>query len=83
MPDQAASPPDCDFCGVADRPSLPFDISEPMDPEGQLLLKPSLGMVRDRHFLAISTEHVTSFASSGLDLDETEEVLGRGIIGVA
>ena len=73
---------DCEFCDLVDKPQSPFDIHESIG-DGTLL-KPTLGMMLPGYLLALTEEHVTSFAQlpeeqlRGIDasLSRYEESLG-------
>lgn len=71
-------PQDCDFCGLADNPAFPYDVTEPIDYSGDVIIKPTRGMQVAGYFLAITTEHVTSFAQlSEGQLRATDTALAR------
>lgn len=61
----------CDFCDAPPDQDSFFDISQPLG-LGNVALKPALGMLLPGYLLAITREHVTSFAQ--LDKVQLQEV---------
>lgn len=52
----------CPLCDLPGKPKSEFDVSTPIDEEGDVVLKPDLGMLMAGHLLAVTKEHLTSFA---------------------
>lgn len=57
-----ATAEECAFCDDTQEPESQFSISSPLTDEGDVFLKPALGMLMPGYLLAITREHLTSFA---------------------
>lgn len=63
----------CIFCEVLPNPRSAFDVSQPIG-NGNVSIMPTLGMLLPGYLLAVSREHITSFAQ--LSSDRLQEVDG-------
>jgi len=53
---------DCPFCDLPENPQSAFDATSLINVEGDIFLKPDLGMLIPGHLLAVTRDHLTSFA---------------------
>lgn len=53
---------DCPFCDTEQEPYPEFNMHSPLDGDGEVLLKPAVGMFMPGYLLALTRNHQTSFA---------------------
>jgi diadenosine tetraphosphate (Ap4A) HIT family hydrolase len=54
----------CPFCNLSDSPKSPFDVNEQIG-NCNVSMVPALGMLMPGYLLAVTNEHITSFAQLG------------------